>query len=192
MDEPARTDEQSIFNEIQKVISGLMRFDADSRARIYRTVGTFFGFDDQIPGATPGADHPTSSAGESREPHFSTREEISPKDFLFQKQPRSEVDRVVCVAYYLTHYRDTPHFKTTDVNKLNTEAAQTKLSNASSTVSNAMGRGLLATATKGMKQLSAVGERYVDALPDHASARSLLSAVRSRRPRRKSGGNSAN
>ena len=169
-----------------------MRFDADSRARIYRTVGTFFGFDGQTPGATPGADHPTTSGEDSREPHFSAHEKISPKDFLFQKQPRSEVDRVVCVAYYLTHHRDTPHFKTTDVNKLNTEAAQTKLSNASSTVSNAMGRGLLATATKGTKQLSAVGERYVEALPDHARARSLLSAVRSRRPRKKSGGNSAN
>lgn len=191
MDEPARTDEQSLFDEVQKVINGLMKFDADSRARIYRTVGTFFGFDDQSPGATPGADRPPASAGESREPHFSTREKISPKDFLFQKQPRSEVDRVVCIAYYLTHHRATPHFKTTDVNKLNTEAAQTKLSNASATVGNAVGRGLLATATKGMKQLSAVGERYVEAMPDHAGARSLLATMRTRRPRKKPGGNNA-
>ena len=195
MDEPARTDEQSIFSEVQRVINGLMKFDADSRARIYRTVGTFFGFDDQSAGVSPGADGritPAGEAGEAREPHFSTREKISPKDFLFQKRPGSDVDRVTCIAYYLTHYRDTPHFKTTEINQLNTEAAQIKLSNASNTVSNAMRRGLLVTAAGGMKQLSALGEKYVEALPDRASAKTLLSTMRSRRSRKKSGGNSAN
>lgn len=192
MDEPARTDEQSIFSEVQKVINGLMRFDADSRARIYRTVGTFFGFDDQSLQAPPDAGHRTTSGENSREPHFSTREEISPKDFLFEKQPRSEIDRVTCIAYYLMHYRDMPHFKTTDVSKLNTEAAQIKLSNASYTVNNAMRRGLLATATKGAKQLSALGEKYVEALPDQAAAKGLLSTMRSQRSRKRSGRNSAN
>ena len=181
-DERARTDELTIFNEVQKVISGLMRFDADSRARIYRTVGTFFGFDGQTPGAT----------SDLREPHFSTREEISPKDFLFQKQPRSEVDRVTCIAYYLTHHRDMPDFQTTDVNRLNTEAAQIKLSKPSQIVANATEDGLLATAPGGRKQLAKVGEKYVEVLPDHAGARSLLSKMRSRKPRKKLGGNNAN
>ena len=182
MDEPERTDEQIVFGEVQKVINGLMKFDADSRERIYRTVGAFFGFDDQTPRAK----------SDLREPHFSTREEISPKDFLIQKQPRSEVDRVICIAYYLTHYRDMPDFQTTDVNRLNTEAAQIKLSKPSQIVTNATHDGLLATAPGGMKKLSAVGERYVEALPDHGGARSLLSTTRSRRPRKKSGGNNAN
>ena len=185
MDEPERTDEQSVFGEVQKVISGLMKFDADSRERIYRTVGTFFGFDDQSPGAMPGADRRTSSAGDSREPHFSTREEISPKDFLFQKLPNTDIDRVACLAYYLARYRDTPHFTTTDINKLNTEAAQIKLSNASKTISNAMRRGLLAMATKGAKQLTAQGEKYVEALPNYTDAKSIMSKVKTKRTRRK-------
>ena len=169
-----------------------MRFDADSRARIYRTVGTFFGFDGQSLRSTLDADRRATSGETSREPHFSTREEISPKDFLLQKQPRSEVDRVTCIAYYLMHYRGMHHFKTTDVNKLNTEAAQIKLSNASSTVNNAMRRGLLVTATRGTKQLSAQGEKYVEALPDQAAAKNMLSTVRSPRSRKKSGRKSTN
>lgn len=178
MDEPARTDEQTIFGEVQKVINGLMKFDADSRTRIYRTVGAFFGFDDRSAASA-------ASAGDPREPHFSTREEISPKDFLFRKRPRSEVDRVTCLAYYLTHHRDLPHFKTTEISKLNTEAAQTKLSNASQTVANAMRRGLLATAAGGAKQLSAVGEKYVEVLPDLAAAKALASDMGSRRSRKR-------
>lgn len=191
MDEPARTDERSIFDEVQKVINGLMKFDAHSRERIYRTVGTFFGFDGPSRRSTSDAEHRSTSGEDPREPHFSTREQISPKDFLFQKQPRSNVDRVTCIAYYLMHHRDMPHFNTTDVNKLNTEAAQVKLSNPSYTVHDAMRRGLLATATKGTKQLSALGEKYVEALPNQAAAKNLLSTMRSPRSRKKSGRNGA-
>jgi len=47
---------------------------------------------------------------------------MSPKDFLLEKQPRTDVERIACLAYYLTHYRATPHFKTIDLSILNTEA----------------------------------------------------------------------
>ena len=55
---------------------------------------------------------------------------MSPKEFLLEKQPRTDVERIACLAFYLTHYRDTPHFKTLELSKLNTEAAQQKFANA--------------------------------------------------------------
>ena len=106
---------------------------------------------------------------------------------MFHKRPGTQIERVACLAYYLTHHRDTPHFKTTDISKLNTEAAQTKLPNASYSVNDATRSGLLATAAKGMKQLSPMGEKYVEALPDHAAAKALASTLKGRRSRRKSG-----
>ena len=184
MAEHTPADESNVFNEVRRVIDGLIKFDADSRMRIYRTVGTFFGFDDPGPQASQSAGSRTDPTENSREPHFSTHEAPSPKDFVFQKRPNTRIERIACLAYYLTHHRDTPHFKTIDISKLNTEAAQTKLSNASYAVNDATRSGLLATATKGMKQLSALGEKYVEALPDRAAATALTSTTRGRRSRR--------
>lgn len=186
MAESTPTEDLDVFKEVQRVIDGLIKFDVDSRMRIYRTVGAFFGFDDVMPTSGRQADSPTNS----REPHFST-DDPSPKDFVFEKQPNSDVQRVACLAYYLANYRNTPHFKTTDISKLNTEAAQIKLSNASAAISNAIRAGLLVAATRGMRQLSPWGEKYVEALPDHAAAKALGSAKQKRRPRRKSGRNGA-
>ena len=47
MDKAGQSDEQSVLNQVRKVIEDLMRFDKASQIRIYRTVGTFFGFDDR-------------------------------------------------------------------------------------------------------------------------------------------------
>ena len=182
--------EQEIYSEVQKIISGLLKFDADSRLRIHKTVGTFFGFEESYPKASQEDGPRSARRNDAREPRFSTHEEPpSPKDFLNQKQPNTDVDRVACLAFYLIRFRDTPHFKTVEISKLNTEAAQIKFSNPSHAVSNATRSGLLADAPKGMKQLSAHGERYVDALPDRAAAREVSSSKRSRRPRKKSAEN---
>jgi hypothetical protein len=102
---------------------------------------------------------------------FSQDRSSSPKDFLLDKQPHSDIERVACLAYYLTHYRSTPAFKTVDLSKINTEAAQRKFSNASVAVRNAGNAGLLVPAGKGgMKQLSAAREQYVLNLPDREAA----------------------
>lgn len=191
MAEHALADEQSINNEVHKVIGDLIKFDPDHRVRIYRTVGAFFGFDDMQPASVPETNRRPALPKDPREPHFSTHEETppSPKDFMFQKHSDTAVERIACLAYYLTHYRNTPHFKTIDISKLNTEAAQTKLSNASDSTSKAIRAGLLAVAPKGARQLSALGEKLVEALPDRDAARTLRSKNLSRRTRTKSGGN---
>src|SRR6185312_8399188 len=98
-----------------------------------------------------------------------------------EKAPVTDVERMACLAYYLTHYRDTPHFKTLDLSKLNTEAAQPKFANAANTTNNSVKRGYLVPSTKGQRQLSAAGERFVLALPDREAAKSAMMTVRPRR-----------
>jgi hypothetical protein len=111
---------------------------------------------------------------------------VSPKQFLLEKQPKSDVERIACLAFYLTHYRDMPHFKTLDLNKLNTEAAQPRLSNANYATANAVNYGYLAVASKGLRQLSAAGEQYVNALPDRQAAKIIMTnAMKRRRPKRR-------
>jgi hypothetical protein len=109
---------------------------------------------------------------------------VSPKDFLLDKKPRTDVERVACLAYFLTHYRDTPFFKTIDISKLNTEAAQPKFSNAAKAVDNATNSRYLVPGAKGNKQLSATGELFVQALPDRESAKSAMISQRPRRRRK--------
>lgn len=110
---------------------------------------------------------------------------LSPKEFIMQKQPRTDVERIACLAYYLTHYRETPHFKTLDLSKLNTDAAQPKFANAANAVENATKSNYLVSATKGNKQISAPGEQFVEALPDKDAARAAMNTVRPKRKARK-------
>ncbi len=100
---------------------------------------------------------------------------------MLDKQPRTDVEKVACLGYYLTHYRGTEHFKTLDISKLNTEAAQVKFANATVAVDNATKQNYLVPASKGSKQLSALGEQFVLALPDREKARIIMASARPRR-----------
>ena len=174
-------DSEREITALQAVISALQALDSDSRRRIFDTVATFFQIKSE---SRSHSDRPVASDAASpgpAYPAFSTDMSISPKEFLFQKQPRSDVERIAVLAYYLTHYRELPQFKTLDLSKLNTEAAQPKFSNAASSAGNAVKRGYLLPTTKGQRQLSAAGERFVEALPDREAAREAMNAAQLRR-----------
>src|SRR5262249_35372400 len=138
--------------------------DEDARRRVISAVMTFFHME-----RPRGVD-----AEQPSRPSFSTRVAPTPKDFLLDKQPRTDVERIACLAYYLTHYRDTPHFKTLDLAKINTEAAHPKFSNTAYSATNAANMGYLAPASRGMRQLSAAGEQFVQALPDREAAKAAM------------------
>lgn len=186
-------DEQSLHEEVQRIIGGLLRFDERSRLRIYKTVGTFFNFGDVVDPAFP-RDIPKglNSDHSARAPRFSRAEDLTPKAFLYEKQPSTDVDRVACLAFYLQHYRGVAQFKTIDLSNLNTEAAQIKFSNAAYAVGNAKQAGLLVEASKGSNQLSAAGELYVEALPDKVAAREILASARPRRGRKRNSQSGSN
>jgi hypothetical protein len=167
------------------IIAALRRLSPESRKRVLDTVGTFFG-DNVIFnfGARPHPASPHSAGTGSSGP--SEPQPVHAKHFITDKAPKTDVERVACLAYYLTHYANAPHFKTVDLSRLNTEAAQPKFSNAAVAVENATKMGYLVPAIKGHKQISAAGERFVQALPDREAAKQAMSAVRSRMKRRNS------
>ena len=178
------SEEQRQYKAFQQVADVLLPLDKDMRERVYATVGTFFGYESSYGGLVEAS--ASRAAGERSPPpiQIATREPPSPKDFLFQKEPNTDVERVACLAYYLTHHRGTNHFKTIDISKLNTEAAQRKFANAATSVGNATQAGFLTQAGRGMKQLTAEGERYVDALPGRVAAKAALGKRRAKRQRR--------
>jgi hypothetical protein len=107
--------------------------------------------------------------------------QLTPKQFIAQKRPGNNYERVACLGYYLTHYRDTPHFKTSDITKLNTESAH-NFSNPAVFVMHATGRyNYLAAAGGGKKQITSLGEALVEALPDRAKVAEALAEHKPRK-----------
>lgn len=172
---------------LSTIVAVLKQLEPQIQVRVLQSAQAFLGLTPQrdVPRpATQGATGSISSHGPSPT-DFSRDRTLSPKEFLRDKHPVTDADRVACLAYYLAHYRDTPHFKTIDISTLNTEAAQRKLSNAYVAVDNAARDGYLVPATKGRKQISAAGEKYVELLPNREAAREALRAIRNKRATRK-------
>jgi hypothetical protein len=169
---------------LSTIVGVLKQLEPDVQKRVLQSVHAFL----DIPIQHKSVAHGDSAFSVSKAvigDEFSRDRTLSPKEFLRDKNPVTDVERVTCIAYYLTHYRDTPHFKTLDISALNTDAAQPKFSNASVAVDNARALGYLVPASKGNKQISAAGERFVELLPDRDAARESIRTFRPRRGSRK-------
>jgi hypothetical protein len=106
------------------------------------------------------------------------------KQFLKSKTPKTDVQRIACLAYYLTHARNQPHFKTEDLTKLNTEAGGIPLSNPSMAVANATKQNkFLGAVGQAKKQITALGEDVVVALPSEEAVKAVV--TNQRKPRKK-------
>ena len=169
---------------LSTIVGVLKQLEPTAQDRVLQSVQAFLGMS-VSPRVVAQVEESTSVSANSR--NFSRDRTASPKEFLRDKNPTTDVERVACLAYYLSHYRSVPHFKTIDISSLNTEAAQAKFSNASVSVDNARGLGYLAAATKGNKQITAAGERFVELLPDREAAREAMQRFRPRRKRAKNG-----
>jgi hypothetical protein len=108
---------------------------------------------------------------------LSAEPSLTPKVFMAEKKPASDVERIACLAYYLSRHRQTPAFKTRDLTSLNTEAAQRKLSNAAFAARNAVTQEYLSLAGGGKKQITVRGEALVEALPDRDRVKEALATV---------------
>lgn len=178
------------FGIVSQISSLLEPLSPEEREHILRTVATWFRV--HLPTTNPLPAAPSvRQQGAIADEKFSNRAILSVKDFIFEKDPKTEPERMACLAYYLTHFRDTPHFKTVDLTHLNTEAAQRTFSNPAVASSNAIRDGFFVSAPKsGFKQLSAMGERFVHALPDREAAQQIRQRMVSRRGRKSGGGQS--
>jgi hypothetical protein len=176
------------FNALQVVIGALRPLGTEARHRILDSAATFLGMPpSNAKFASPHSPELVSrSAPGAQRPPYSEDTSMSPKDFLLEKEPKTDVERIACLAYYMTHYRAVPHFRTVDLSQLNTEAAQPKFSNTTVSANNAVKMGYIVPSSRGQRQLSAIGERFVRALPDRDAAKNVLTSIRRRRSRRKS------
>ncbi len=181
------------FGTVSSIIELLVPLSMSDREHVMRTIATWFRIG--LPAATGRMEStpalqtstPSSKQNSPDDEKFSNRPVLSAKAFIFEKDPMTEVERLACLAYYLTHYQETPHFKTVDLSRLNTEAAQRKLSNPAVAASNAMRDGFFVQAPKGgYKQLSAMGERFVQLLPDRDAAMKVKQRASARRGRKRS------
>ena len=178
------------FEALQAIIGVLRDLDDVARQRILASAATFLGLGlpHDAKGNAPSVSMQVSQGSPAGRLPFSEDTTMSPKDFLMEKAPRTDVERIACLAYYLTHYRGTQHFKTVDLSLLNMEAAQPKFSNTAYSSNNAVKLGYLVPSSKGQRQLSALGERFVQTLPDRAAAKGVLTSLRRRlRAKRKRG-----
>lgn len=188
MSAPNGTEELLAINDATQVVfRALLDLSDNARQRVMQsvsvqlglTVGSFTGSSAQV------SRDPDPCNGDPPLGDFSTDRNLSPKSFMLEKRPQSDVERVACLAYYLTHYRDTPYFQTLDISKLNTDAAQQKLTNPSYSFNNAVKAGYIVSGPKGHKQLSAAGELFVQALPDREKAKEAMTHARPRRNSKK-------
>jgi hypothetical protein len=112
----------SAAQALNSIITILNDLNEDERERIMQAVSSFFRLERETAYDRPRRDHQTINERTIR-PTFSADTAPAPKEFLLEKQPSTDVERIACLAYYLTHYRETLKFKTLDLAKLNTEAA---------------------------------------------------------------------
>lgn len=177
------------------ILSALEGLDTETQKRTLQAVITFL----DIPLTTNTGGHHKSHENKYSESNTNSRDNgsssenraMSPKEFLREKAPVTDIERIACLGFYLTHYRDTPHFKTNDLSNLNIEAAQPKLSNAAFAVVNATNAGYLVQANKGSKQISAAGELFVQALPDRDAAKATMASMRIKRKGKKNNKNAS-
>lgn len=184
----ARADDERTSEDLDvltQIVAAFQRLEPESRERMLQTVATFLGLNLRPGTNSSPLSAPSLPTSRNMDAPFSEDRSISPKQFMFEKQPRTDVEKVACLAYYLTHYLGTPHFKTLDISKLNTDAAQVKFSNPAVAVDNATKQNYLVPASKGSKQLSALGEQFVLALPDRDRAKQVMANARPRRRAKK-------
>jgi hypothetical protein len=174
---------------LQQALDALTPLDPDGRQRAVTWLAGALGVS-SAPAEAPGGFGTPSGSGipgiDAGPANLGT-----PRRFMAAKRPTTDVERVTCLAYYLTHARDTPHFKTKELTDLNTEAAGAKISNPSQATGNAKDRnGYLAEAGGGKRQITPLGEAVVIAMPDReAVARAIADgpnkARRKAKPKKK-------
>ena len=171
------TDEELAL--LREILDRLARVSATSRSRIVRSLETVLHDDSPAMTSNTSRGHRVPSeelkivSRELNLPRFSEDRSASPKEFMLEKRPGTDVERIACLAYYLTHYRGQPEFKTQDLTALNQEAGQPRIGNATQATDNATKGHYLINGSRGHKQISALGEQFVQALPDRERARTV-------------------
>lgn len=153
---------------VQVIMEALDPLDPVSREAALKMamVGLAFELPSGATAAPAGAAAPAADEASSGVP--------SPRSFVRAKNPLSDVERVVCLAYYLTHYENRKTFRNRDLVRVNAAADGPQM-NMRMAAQNAMRQnGYLASAAGVARQITTRGEKVVEALPDRDAVKQAL------------------
>src|SRR4051812_10123800 len=155
------TDPMAELKAMQAALEALQPLDQDAQQRAIDWVASRLGLElstasNESGDDDEGEDDPSEGVG--RQAIGSRRQSganLAPKEFVNEKRPKNNAERIACLGYYLAKHRDTPTFKTKEISELNTEAAGPRLGNAARDVTEAeRSSGYLTSAGEGRKQMS--------------------------------------
>jgi hypothetical protein len=147
----------------------------EERQRALQMFLTLLGHDSQGMGAgSPSQPPPPSGGAPIGSTNATGALQATARAFIAAKKPTSDVQRVTCIAYYMTHHDGRPSYKARDLAEVGTAAA-VRFSNIRQTISNATRQNkFLIPAGPQLHQITPRGEAMVDALPDQHAAKLAL------------------
>jgi len=161
---------------VKAVYDSLTPLDENVRGFVLATVAALLGKSQQTQaGASATGAVSKDSALDKMAP---AQGSVTAQAFIKTKQPKSERERVLCLAYYLTHHKNQPKFKTRELTLLNSQAGEPDLSNGSMIVSNLEKQRLLGQTGRGYKRITNHGDAVVEALPDREAVKVAFSQRR--------------
>ncbi|MEV4506441.1 hypothetical protein [Streptomyces klenkii] len=161
---------------MQSAYAALRLLDEDAKARSVRWLIEVFRVPPHTASRPPLIPSPAADGSALPSDGAGVQAPPNPREFMSRKKPGSQVERVACLAYYLTKYRGATSFKTGEIVTLNMEAAAPRFGNPSRAVDHADRQsGYVVSAGHGAKQLTTRGEALVDALPDRQAVDTALS-----------------
>lgn len=187
-----------LLGAVKVITQALTPLRDEERHRALRwatdNLGINLGTTQAAPGAPPGAVVPAPQSGQpaGATPQSAPGTTPTPKDFMEQKQPKTDAERITCLAYYLTHHRNLRAFAPKDLTRLNDDAHGDTFSNPSMACINAERQNrFLASAGRGKKRITTRGEALVKALPDREVVKTSLSTRPVRKRKRRKAAKSA-
>src|SRR5579859_7475269 len=94
---------QKLTAALQAAMPVFASLSLENRRKLLQSLATIFDVQDASRASSPEIRTVLTpfTAGTDRGGHFSEDRSMSPKEFMLQKQPRTDVERVACLAYSL-------------------------------------------------------------------------------------------
>ena len=164
-DEKNKEKIDKLMTAVQKIVDAVKGLDASDRGRAFNAAAELLNIES-------GSSSLKGALGDVSKENDNG---LDVKGFVRKKRPKTDIERVACLAFYLNKYRGVKKFKTGDITQLNTEAAEPKFSNPTVAVDNACNIAqYISQAGSGFKQISSRGEALVEALPDRDKVKEIL------------------
>jgi hypothetical protein len=181
-------DPKDELKAMEAALKALEPLDSEQRIRAVTWLQQALGVNGVAPSAQVGSATPSAApappAPNASQTAGPAETQLTPKEFLALKNPQTDVERLTVLAYYLSKNRDMASFKTAELEDLNKEAAGRRFSNAPNTAKNAVKKNYLTAAGGRERQITHLGEKVVEAMPDRDAVEAALDAVP--KPRKRS------